>query len=150
MAFEEYRHKNGDDAFDIPAWRRMVEEELKRNKKSLFEKTMEDFSIREKEVAIKHPETGASIRLTDDGAIELMVENGNGIRITEEGVSFFGKKLAISTGLYELHTKQNGVWINNTNEKGIQDFDRKKGVGKKLLDEMKENGMKGRGLRDED
>lgn len=150
MAFEEYRHKNGDDAFDIPAWRRMAEEELKRSKKSLSEKSLEEFSIREKEIAIKHPETGASIRLTDDGSIELMVENGNGIRITEDGVSFFGKKLSISTGLYELHTKKNGVWINNENEKGISTFDRKKGVGKKLLKEMKESGMKGRGLKDED
>ena len=95
MAFEEYRHKNGDDAFDIPAWRRMAEEELKRNKKSLSEKSLEEFSIREKEIAIKHPETGASIRLTDDGSIELMVENGNWIRITEDVVSFFVKKLSI-------------------------------------------------------
>lgn len=150
MAFEEYKHKNGDDSFDIPSWRKMAEEELRRNKKSLGQSSKEDFSVKEKELALKHPVTGASIRLTDDGAIELITGNGNGIRVTDDGISMFGKSLIISTGLYEIHTKENGIWKNNKNEQDVQSFDRKKGIRKKLIQEMKESGLKGRGLEDED
>lgn len=148
MAFEKEEFRDGDSSFEVPKWRKLVEQQLKKKEHVKFKTQLEEkFFVAEDEVAIKHPETGAMIRLKDDGSIEIVSGEGSGIRITNNGVDLFGKNITMSGNHLNLYLKENGVVKNNKSESGY-DYDRKKGYRKTTLEEMKKQGLKGRGLED--
>jgi len=146
MAFEKEEFRDGDSSFEAPKWRKLVEKQLQKKEHISFKKRMEDqFFVNEDEVSIKHPETGAAIRLKDNGDIEIVTGEGSGIRLSNKGVDLFGKNLTMSGSHLNLYLKENGVVKNNKSESGY-DYDRKKGYRKTTLEEMKKQGLKGRGL----
>lgn len=148
MAFEKEEFRDGDSSFEVPKWRKLVEQQLKKKEHVKFKKRLEDdFFVDEEEIALKHPKTGATIRLKDDGSIELVSGEGSGIRITDKGVDLFGKNITISGNHLNLYLKENGVVKNNKSDTGYE-YDRKKGYRKTTLEEMKKQGLKGRGLDD--
>lgn len=148
MAFEKEEFRDGDSSFEVPKWRKLVEQQLKKKEHVKFKKRLEDdFFVDEEEIALKHPKTGATIRLKDDGSIEFVSGEGSGIRITDKGVDLFGKNITISGNHLNLYLKENGVVKNNKSDTGYE-YDRKKGYRKTTLEEMKKQGLKGRGLDD--
>jgi len=146
MAFERVEFRDGDSSFVVPEWRKRVESQIHKKEHVPFkDRSEETFLIKEDEVGLKHPVTGAAIRLMDDGGMELVSGDGSGIRLNKKGINLFGQNITMSASFLNLYLKENGIHENNKNDKGLP-YDRKKGYRKTTLEEMKKQGLKGRGL----
>jgi hypothetical protein len=70
-----------------------------------------DYLIEEKEIALKHPDTGSLIKLTDEGYIDIFAGPTTGIRIdpTTNSINFFGDNINIVSKQMNMVTKANGL-----------------------------------------
>lgn len=69
-----------------------------------------DYLIKEYEVALKHPETGAIVKLTDDGFIDVFAGPQVGIRIdpATNSVNLFGDSVNVIANNFNVRTKPHG------------------------------------------
>lgn len=118
MAWEKGRVSDGDPIYHVSPWREMLEREMGRVRHVPFaQKVQRAFRVEEDEVMLKHPNTGASIRLKDDGSIELF-SKGAGLRLTDEGIEFFGKDFVFSGEQVHLYGKTGMLSENGVNVDG--------------------------------
>lgn len=137
----------GDGDFDYtpPKWRQTMDEYNTRNGRFEHESQhAEDYLIKEDEVALKHPVNGATIKVTDDGCIDLFAGEEIGIRldpntnsalIFADNIHFFGSTVNFRTkpdgflwngysfnpALYYEDDKENGLKFKGTKSySGVQ------------------------------
>ncbi|BCT30500.1 hypothetical protein [Bacillus velezensis] len=111
-------YEDGDKDINFPYWRQVVQKEtLNFNAKNL-EKEQEDRQfISEDEIALKHPQTGSTVKLCDDGSIEMFVNEDTGFRMDprENSIIFYGDSVHFTTKEMRFHTKPYGFIWNNHN-----------------------------------
>lgn len=69
-----------------------------------------DYLIEEEEVALKHDETGAIVKLTDDGYVDIFAGPQLGIRLdpVNNSVNIFGDSVNVITNNFNVRTKPYG------------------------------------------
>ena len=69
-----------------------------------------DYLIKEYEIALKHPDTGAVVKLTDDGFIDVFAGSQVGVRIDPHtnSVNFFGDSVNVIANNFNVKTKPYG------------------------------------------
>lgn len=97
----------GDVDYSPPHWRDMLDKHNARKGKVEHDaENIKDSLIKEDEVGIKHPILGTSIKLSDDGCIDIFAGEHLGIRLdpnTEsanifaDNINFFGKNVNFRT-----------------------------------------------------
>ena len=92
MAFDKNIYKDGESTYEVPYWRKVVEEITSNVDTFSYKEEFEERrKIQENEVGIKHPKNDSFIKIKDDGTIEAFAGNGSGIRINaDETVQVFG------------------------------------------------------------
>lgn len=109
---------DGDKDIHFPYWRQVVQKEtVNFNAKSLEKEQEKHQFIGEDEIALKHPKTGATVKLNDDGSIEMFVNEDTGIRLDpkDNSVIFYGDSVHFATKEMRMHTKPYGLIWNNHN-----------------------------------
>lgn len=117
-AYIEKTYEDGDKEIHFPLWRQVLQKEVTNSHRIDLEKAQEDWSfISENEIALKHPKTGSTIKLADDGSIEMYVNEDTGIRLdpTENSIIFFGDSIHFATKEMRIHTKPHSFIWNNHN-----------------------------------
>jgi hypothetical protein len=73
-----------------------------------------DYYIKEKEVAMKHPETGAVVKLTDDGFVDIFADDQLGIRFdpATKSINLFGDNVNVIAKNFNIRTTPNGFTWN--------------------------------------
>lgn len=71
---------------------------------------LKDYQIKENEIALKHPDTGAVVKLTDDGFIDVFAGSHVGVRIDPHtnSINFFGDSVNVITNQFNVKTKPYG------------------------------------------
>jgi hypothetical protein len=74
-------------------------------------KDADDYLIKEYEVALKHSETGAVVKLTDDGLIDVFAGREVGVRIDphNKSVNLFGDSVNVVANHFNVETRDSGV-----------------------------------------
>ena len=146
--FQYKGFSDGDRLYQVPEWKRWVENESI-GKKNIQERLRERSLIKSDEIGLRHPRTGASIVLKDDGGIELLSGDGSGIIMDKGRVIISGEDLFLSSSSMEIQTMTNDIYMNGK-PIGLA-RKKRKGISPAVLEEMKSAGLKGRGLiEDED
>lgn len=145
MGFEKRIYSDGDIEFNIPEWRKNIEEINKLAEPIDFlEENKKLKKIKQREVALKHLSNNSFIRIQDDGTIELFSEFNSGIRLdSNSNVQIFGDKIQVIAKEFDIRTTANGTTINdNIIGKNVVDkFPRKKGKEITFLEMAKEYGL---------
>lgn len=117
-AFVNKVYSDGDKDIYLPFWRKIVQAEMTQNKHIKSEEIQERIqTIQEDEIALKHPKTGATFKLCDDGAIEIFVNEDTGVRMDpkDNAIVFYGDVIHLGTKETRIHTKPYGLIWNNHN-----------------------------------
>lgn len=153
MGFEKRIYSDGDIEFNIPEWRKNIEEINKLAEPIDFlEENKKLKKIKQREVALKHLSNNSFIRIQDDGTIELFSEFNSGIRLdSNSNVQIFGDKIQVIAKEFDIRTTANGTTINdNIIGKNVVDkFPRKKGKEITFLEMAKEYGLNTNQLEEE-
>lgn len=74
----------------------------------------QDYFIKEQEIALKHPETGAVVKLTDDGFVDIFADEQLGIRFdpATKTINLFGDSINVVVNNFNLKTKPDGFTWN--------------------------------------
>ena len=115
-------------------------------------KDAEDYVIKEDEIALKHPDSEAIVRLTDDGFVDIFAGDALGIRIDPitNSVNLIGDNVNIVANQLNLKTKPYGFTWNGrafdptlyTEDKGIMTEMRKKArYSDGMIEMMKDFGL---------
>lgn len=111
-------YHDGDKDWDAPQWRLLMDKELVDGDQLDFEREREKHSyVGQNEVGLKHPITGATIKLKDDGCIELLANEDTGILLNpkDNSIIFFGDSVHIASKDTHIHTRPNGfAWNYHT------------------------------------
>lgn len=115
MAFDKELFADGESTYEVPYWRKVVEEVSANVDTFSYE---EEFKrrrrIQEDEVGIKHPKNNSFIKISDDGTIEAFAGNGSGIRIKpDETMQFFGSVQVIGNKFQGITRKNNSSFNEN-------------------------------------
>lgn len=146
--FEHREFGDGDRLYKVPSWRQAMERQLLEKNRTLKERMESKYFINKEEVGLKHRTSGSSILVKDDGRIEMFSGTGAGIVIEEDRVVFFGKEIVANGGSMEIHTGTNQVYMNGKAPGAGEK--KEKGLRARTLKEMRDHGLKARGLEDED
>lgn len=117
-AYVNKTYGDGDKDVYLPYWRQVIQQEVVNfNTKSLEKEQENRQFIGEDEIALKHPVTGSTIKLCDDGSIEMFVNEDTGIRLdaTDNSIIFYGDAVHFATKEMRMHTKPYGLIWNNHN-----------------------------------
>ncbi len=125
MGFEYKYFDDGDATYTVPAWKRIAEKITATNEATdyaayLSEKT----TIKEDEIALRHPTNGSFIRITDEGTIEAFTAYGTGLRIrANHTLQLFGDQIQSIGREVNLLASPNGTPLETayplTEEKGL-------------------------------
>ncbi|UOE58074.1 hypothetical protein [Cytobacillus oceanisediminis] len=109
---------DGDKDIHFPYWRQVLQKEAVSFDPISLENELEKWTfIGEDEIALKHPKTGATFKLCDDGSIEFFVNEDTGIRLDpkDNSIIFYGDSVHFATKEMRMHTKPHGLIWNNHN-----------------------------------
>lgn len=111
--YKEY-YPDGDVNYTPPPWRHIIDDLNYDHKKvSAPDNHRRDSLIKEDEIALKHPNSNATVKLSDDGCIDLFAGPQLGIRIdpNTNSVNIFGDNLNFFGKQVQVKSKANGfVW----------------------------------------
>lgn len=97
-----------------PEWKhKLMDKTSESDVKQTIDDEKQDYFISPNEVALKHPETGATVRLNDDGSVDIFADDTLGIRLdpTTQSVNIYGENVNIFSKKLNLKTKADGfVW----------------------------------------
>lgn len=145
MGFENKIFADGDITFELPYWRKALEDIEKNNDSIDFiKKKNQSSKIKENEIAIRHPNNNSYNRINDSGSIEMFTEFGTGLRMNTDGtVQLFGDKLQLLGKEIEFISTANGVSVNGyvLGENVLQKFPKKKGLTKSYIEMVSELGI---------
>ena len=117
-AYVNKTYNDGDKDIYLPFWRQVLQQELVNSLPKSLEKEQENRQfISEDEIALKHPITGSTIKLCDDGSIEMFVNEDTGLRLDpkDNSIIFYGDSVHFATKEMRMHTKPYGLVWNNHN-----------------------------------
>lgn len=117
-AYVNKTYGDGDKEIYSPYWRQVLQKELTNFEAKNLESEQGSYVfINEDEIALKHPVTGATIKLADDGSIEFFVNEDTGIRLdpTDNAIIFYGDSIHLASKETRIHTKPYGLIWNNHN-----------------------------------
>lgn len=108
MAFDKNVFNDGESAYEVPYWRKVIENvSANVNTFNYQDEFIKRQTIQENEVGIKHPKNNSFIKIKDDGTIEAFVSNGSGLRIRpDETLQLFGDVQVIGNSFQGI-TKKN-------------------------------------------
>ena len=109
---------DGDKDIHFPYWRQVLQKETRDFKAYDLEVEQQKWQfINEDEIALKHPVTGSTFKLADDGSIEMFVNEDTGIRIDskDNSIIFYGDSVHFATKEMRIHTKPHSLIWNNYN-----------------------------------
>jgi len=118
QAYVTKEYGDGDKEIYMPYWRQVLKTEQTNLKGLDLDRSIEETKfISEDEIALKHPQTGTTFKLRDDGSIELFVNEDTGIRLDpkENAIVFYGDAMHFATKEMRIHTKPQGFIWNNHN-----------------------------------
>lgn len=107
--------QENDQEFLVPSWRNKIDSMgTKKVMKDIAYNDQKDYLIKEDEVALKHPKSGAIVKLTDDGYVDIFAGPTLGIRLDPKSnsINFFGDTLNFVTKQMNIVTKPNGFCWN--------------------------------------
>lgn len=152
MGFENRIYDDGDIEFDIPEWKKNIEEIEKISKPINFlEEESQDRLLNKKEVGLKNLQSDSFIRIQDNGTIEAFTSYNSGIRMFRDGgVQIFGDKIQMIAKELDIITTANGTTINQNiiGKDVLNKFPRKKGKEKTFLELIKEYNLNTNELED--
>jgi hypothetical protein len=100
-------YADGDMDYSPSEWRSQIDEHNARSGKiEHSSENIKDHLIKEDEIALKHPQTGATVKLCDDGCIDIFAGEQLGLRldpsnksalIFADNIHFFGKTVNFRT-----------------------------------------------------
>jgi hypothetical protein len=69
-----------------------------------------DYKIKQTEIALKHPDTGAIVKLTDDGFIDVFAGPQLGVRVdpNTSSINLFGDSVNVIANQFNVRTKPYG------------------------------------------
>lgn len=106
--------QDGDFEYKPPQWKAILDDLfLIHDPINHDEENTKDFLIKEDEVAIKHLKTGAIVRLTDDGYIDIFAGDQLGIRLDPQtnSINLFGERINLFGSQVHIRTKPHGfIW----------------------------------------
>ncbi|MEX3713569.1 hypothetical protein ABFV99_14290 [Cytobacillus horneckiae] len=117
-AYVNKTYGDGDKDIYLPFWRQVLQRELTNAEVKNLERLQESMQfINEDEIALKHPATGSTIKLADDGSIEFFVNEDTGIRLdpVDNAIVFYGDSVHFAAKEMRMHTKPYGLIWNNHN-----------------------------------
>ncbi|MEK1829022.1 hypothetical protein AAAC51_07685 [Priestia megaterium] len=117
-AYVNKTYNDGDKDIYLPYWRQVTQNEVSNVSEMSLEKEQEKRQvIGEDEIALKHPVTGSTVKVCDDGAIEMFVNEDTGIRLDpkENNIIFYGDTIHFASKEMRMHTKPYGFIWNNHN-----------------------------------
>lgn len=142
MGFERRIYEDGDIEFNVPEWKRNIEEVLQLSEPIDFLQEKKNLkNIKQREVALKHLKNNSFLRIQDDGTIEIFSEFNSGIRFdTNSNVQIFGDKVQVLAKEFDIRTTANGTTINDyiLGDDVVSKFPRKKGKEITFLEMAKE------------
>ena len=109
---------DGDKDIYLPPWAKVLQKENVNNTQMNLEKEQQKQQfIAEDEIALKHPQSGAIVKVRDDGAIELYVNEDTGMRFDPEdnSITLYGDSIHFASKEMRMHTKPYGFIWNNHN-----------------------------------
>jgi hypothetical protein len=116
-AFTGIQFIDGDKDWDAPEWRLNLDKELTDGQPVDHEKEREAHQyVAENEIGLKHPNNGTTIKLRDDGGIEMFVNEDTGIRLDpkENAIILYGDVIHTVSKDLLLHTRPDGFsWNQN-------------------------------------
>lgn len=129
MAFDKNIYKDGESTYEVPYWRKVVEEITNNVDTFSYKEEFEERrKIQENEVGIKHPKNDSFIKIKDDGTIEAFAGNGSGIRINaDETVQVFGNIQMIGNEVQGI-TRTNESSFNGSQLSGDYPSLKEKGI----------------------
>lgn len=117
-AFVGARFVDGDKDWDAPEWRLLMDKEVVDGQTINHAREQEVHRyFAENEIGLKHPKTGAMVKLKDDGAIEFFVNEDTGIRLDpkENAVIIYGDVVHMVAKDVDIHTRPQGFsWNKHT------------------------------------
>lgn len=144
----EYRgFSDGDRLYKVPEWKKWVEE-AEYDVDGLMKMQEKKSRIKKNEIGMKHPKTGASILLRDDGSIEILSGQGTGIVLEKGRLTMVGEEMLLSAESIQYQSGTNQIYMNNV--PAGENSGMRKGWSPGILEEMRQAGLRGRGLEDED
>lgn len=110
--YEQRHFKDGESSYLAPEWRRKLEKLEPVRRRPLKERARQSMRIKEDEVALKHPLTGAYVKLGDDGSIEMADGKGGGVRILNGEVHLMGNMLVVQAQESRRFVPAHREWVN--------------------------------------
>lgn len=104
---------------EVRKWRStLLELEYGHKKIDHASEDAKDYRIKEYEIALKHDDTGAIVKLTDDGLIDVFAGPQTGIRIDPhtQSVNLFGNRVNVMANQFNIQTQPYGL---NWNGKAV-------------------------------
>lgn len=111
-------YNDGDKDIYLPEWRKILHKENANFEAMNLSVEIDKYMfIGENEIALKHPQTGATFKLSDDGGIELFVNEDTGMRFDprDNSIVFYGDSVHFASKETRIHTKPHGLIWNNHN-----------------------------------
>lgn len=146
-AYVNKTYADGDKDIYFPFWREVLQKELVNFEAKSLEKEQEKvLFIGEDEIALKHPVTGSTIKLVNDGSIEMFANEDTGIRFDpkENSIVLYGDSIHMATKEIRMHTKPHGLIWNNHNFNPYLYFGDKVN-GKRTIPTIEANGVNANG-----
>ena len=116
-AFIGSKFVDGDKDWDAPNWRLVLDNELTDGEAMDFERERDKILyMAENEIGLKHPKTGTTLKLRDDGSIEMFVNEDTGIRLdpAQNAVLIYGDVVHMVAKDVDIHTRPHGFsWNKN-------------------------------------
>lgn len=109
---------DGDKDIYLPEWAKVLQKEsVNSSKMNLEREKQKQKFIAEDEIALKHPSNGSVVKVRDDGAIELYVNEDTGMRFdpVDNSITFYGDSVHFASKEMRIHTKPYGFIWNNHN-----------------------------------
>lgn len=140
MAFDKDIFTDGESSYEVPYWRKVIEEiDMNVDTFNYRDEMIKRRRIQEDEIGIKHPKNNSFIKIKDDGTIEAFAGNGSGIRIKpDETMQFFGNIQMIGNGFQGITNKNKAVFNEENLSGEYPDLDEKGKTSslKNLMDEL--------------
>ena len=143
MGFEKRTFSDGDIEYDIPKWRKIIEElSLAEEHHDFIGEIKRDSKNKSKDVMLKNRLSNSYINVKENGDIDMFSEFGTGIRMTGKTIQIHGDIIQLIGNEVQTISSANGNTSNGyvLNNNGVQDFPRRKGKTKTAKEMIREAG----------
>ena len=108
-------YNDGIKKYDLPQWKKSATSYAEKNKRIYHQEIMgREGQIKEDEIALKHPVHGSTVKLTDEGCIEIFANDRLGMRMdpSSDSLFLFAENIFLFGQSIDVNAKNNGIHIN--------------------------------------